>query len=392
MCVCVFSRLSEGFSYFYYLFVYFFLFFFSFYSPPLPSGVNVECAPLPLANVKGRSSIGGQSIKVGSRGSGVGGMFSSNTRASTSRCFAFQLSNHTCSQYGVCLVLPRTFRDLSRGLSISTEYCVCVTTRFPFLSYFFHMLRQFEAMGGFDLGGGLVDEPLRAQDDSFPIQAELRLLNDLASRLSKVQLPIYANINDALVADNDLILLQQSVDQEIRKDDNKGGLFYFMPSILSMMVRYQRRVELVLQRDQMHRYFNSCSVGMDGGLGREKLYRTRSFGVDFGVSSSREDDASYTGRPCLDDLEAERDKEICFHTLIWALPILLRFFPLVQIVLAIGCALSEMNIVVRSPDSSTLSGCILALQHLLRPLKWAGNTVITLPHFLPELLGTCFAL
>ncbi len=86
-------------------------------------------------------------------------------------------------------------------------------------------------------------------------------------------------------------------------------------------------------------------------------------------------------------LPLQRDREVCFHTLLWSLPILLKYLPLDQLILAVGCALSEMKIVVLSPDNSVVSGCLLALVHLLRPMRWSGNIVVTLPSFLNELLG-----
>ena len=85
-------------------------------------------------------------------------------------------------------------------------------------------------------------------------------------------------------------------------------------------------------------------------------------------------------------LAQEKDKEASFHILNWALPILLKSLRLDQIILALGCALSEMKIVVLSSDPTVMSGCLLALTHLLRPLKWCGNVVVTLPDFLNELL------
>lgn len=86
--------------------------------------------------------------------------------------------------------------------------------------------------------------------------------------------------------------------------------------------------------------------------------------------------------------DEERDKETCFHTLMWALPALLRHLPLDQIVLALGCALTEMRIVVVGSDLSVVSSCVLALVNLLRPLKWAGPVIVTLPSTLHAYLGT----
>jgi hypothetical protein len=84
------------------------------------------------------------------------GSSSNNCLPSTignSRCFTFLLADHTSNQYGVCLLLPRTFRDSQKSLLISCDYCVCVVTTFPFLGLLFNLLLQFDAIGGFDFSG-----------------------------------------------------------------------------------------------------------------------------------------------------------------------------------------------------------------------------------------------
>ena len=61
------------------------------------------------------------------------------------------------------------------------------------------------------------------------------------------------------------------------------------------------------------------------------------------------------------------------------MPALLRHLTLDQIISAIGCALTEMRVVVVAKDLAVVSGIVLALVHLLRPLKWAGPVIVTLP-------------
>jgi hypothetical protein len=89
-------------------------------------------------------------------------------------------------------------------------------------------------------------------------------------------------------------------------------------------------------------------------------------------------------------LENDRiwEKEESFHVLLWALPVLLRKLPLDQISLAVGCALIEMHVIVLAPDLSVLSSCLLAIVHLLRPLKWVGVVVVTLPESQVEYLDS----
>ena len=85
-------------------------------------------------------------------------------------------------------------------------------------------------------------------------------------------------------------------------------------------------------------------------------------------------------------LEEAREKEVCFHTLLWALPALLRHLPLDQIILSIGCVLAEFKIIVVGEDLGVVSGCVLALVNLLRPLKWSCPVIVTLPFSMYECL------
>ena len=78
-------------------------------------------------------------------------------------------------------------------------------------------------------------------------------------------------------------------------------------------------------------------------------------------------------------LEEEREKEACFHTLLWALPVLLRHLTLDQIISVVGWAMTEMRVVVVGKDLAVVSGIVLALINLLRPLKWAGPVIVSLP-------------
>jgi len=78
-------------------------------------------------------------------------------------------------------------------------------------------------------------------------------------------------------------------------------------------------------------------------------------------------------------LEEEREKEACFHTLLWALPVLLRHLTLDQIISVVGWAMTEMRVVVVGKDLAVVSGIVLALINLLRPLKWAGPVIVSVP-------------
>jgi hypothetical protein len=67
-----------------------------------------------------------------------------------STCFSFLLTNNTSNQYGICLLMPRVFKDIARNVIITCKYCVCIITKLPFLSYMFNLLIQIESQGGLD--------------------------------------------------------------------------------------------------------------------------------------------------------------------------------------------------------------------------------------------------
>ena len=76
------------------------------------------------------------------------------------RCFSFLLSSHFSTQYGICFVFQRTYHYHDKtgrfggvSLNLNVDYCVCVVTKVPFLSFLFNTLTQFEALGGLDHHG-----------------------------------------------------------------------------------------------------------------------------------------------------------------------------------------------------------------------------------------------
>ena len=82
--------------------------------------------------------------------------------------------------------------------------------------------------------------------------------------------------------------------------------------------------------------------------------------------------------------ESERDQEENHFIMSWALPVLLKYLPLDQIMLALGCAMTEMKIIVRCDDFRVISSIILALIQLLKPLRWCLPVIVILPDELSE--------
>ena len=320
------------------------------------------------------------------------------------RCFTFILANNTSNQYGVCLQLPRSFKDTSRGIVVQCDYCVCIITKLPFLSYFFNLLMQFESLGGIDF-----TEPLaRYSETSPPHPSALRMLIEFTRHLQAIKVPLYRLGNKYLdgVTDDD--------------DDCSGGAEQCKSSYQA--ITFLMAVRTSLPGGSFSQLLDAISVPNGIGMGiipshsstyaplspisRSKSMAKRSLNVLFrrdlmgnysalpliasmshkNIPQGNVIDPPYLPSPksAVDDnllgqLEEDREKEVCFHTLLWALPALLRHLPLDQIILAIGCALTEMRVVVVGEDLGVVSGCVLALVNLLRPLKWAGPVIVTLP-------------
>ena len=111
------------------------------------------------------------------------------------KCFTFLLANNTSNQFGVCLLLPRIFKDLSRGVVVHCDYCVCILTKLPFLSFFFNLLLQFDAQGGLDFSEpvkrfSIGIENFKSFQPSFQ-PPPLRLLIEFTRHLRDIKVSLY---------------------------------------------------------------------------------------------------------------------------------------------------------------------------------------------------------
>ena len=64
----------------------------------------------------------------------------------------------------------------------------------------------------------------------------------------------------------------------------------------------------------------------------------------------------------------------------WCLPTLLEHISIDNLLLVLGCAMTEMQVVFVSSDVQTLSCSVVAVIELLRPLKWPFPVIVTLPN------------
>ena len=315
------------------------------------------------------------------------------------KCFAFLLSNNTSNQYGVCLQITRIFKDLSKGVNVTCDYCICMISKLPFLSYLFNLLLQLDTQGGLDF-----TEPVqRYYPDNFLIPPTFKILVEFTRLIRSVKVPLYRLGAKYLARDyveEEIIRLDAtkssyapiSFNMVVKPVLTDGLLGHFMDSSTNS---YGISSSTLAQQTQSQYNVSSSSPPLSKVSKSNKKTLHGVFRRDLmGSYSSLPPTTTQTKHPeppflhsprrnisdsLLAQLEEEREKEVCFHTLLWALPALLRHLPLDQIILAVGCALTEMRVVVVGTDLGVVSGCVLALVNLLRPLKWAGPVIVTLP-------------
>jgi hypothetical protein len=296
----------------------------------------------------------------------------SSTTTTIGSSFVFKLTGHLTSRFVLCLPVHKIFVYEKLGVEIHTAYCVCIISRFSFFSFFSFSLQQFVEAGGLDF-----ESPLENQDIGFPIQTGLKYLNDMGTKMFRVLVPLYP-IESTSSPLGDPEVLSPTIGH--KKAMNEGKMIppvEFQFAVKSIVPgQPSRKVDMVMRRDLQLKYFHSTlnvySGSMDANEGRSR-------------KSSRDSRTQLEAK-----LENDRiwEKEESFHVLLWALPVLLRKLPLDQISLAVGCALIEMHVIVLAPDLSVLSSCLLAIVHLLRPLKWVGVVVVTLPESQAEYLDS----
>ncbi len=255
-------------------------------------------------------------------------------KKNASKTFVFLLSGHTSSQFSISLTVNRSFAIEFQGINyyVTTEYCISAVTHLPFLSYISYILQQCNFMGWIlsNLSQPLDENfSVKTSHDILAIEA-IQIIDDLATRLRRLY--VYYPC-----------------------EDSDSVLNVFTPIDMKLVLRNSAN--------------NATSKGIFVSLRRDiqqLYYRYPN---------------STPGTLCVD-----RDREVTYNVLLWALPILLRHLPLSEIALVVGCALSEMRIVVHSPDLSAISGVLLTIVYLLRPFKWAGPIIVTLPHTLHTFL------
>lgn len=255
----------------------------------------------------------------------------------SSRRYSFILTGHTITRFGVCYLVKSVFNFPHYSMQVQADYCICIITRFPFFPYLFNLLDQFEHLSGcWELS-----EPLHPHEEGFPIHADLAPIDDLARRFNGLIVPRF----NGITTEEELLDVHSTV----------------RIPLSSYNQTHKTRLNLELNRAMYQTFYTSLTMNTNATTSIDNNSKLRP------LTSPN------------DEQEQEREKEMTFHILLWALPILLKYLPLEQIVTALGCAMTEMHIVVQCADVSVMSACVLALLNLLAPFKWVGPIIVTLP-------------
>ena len=288
-----------------------------------------------------------------------------------------QLSDPSHQLYGVALSIPVVFKYPAYRLKVYSSYVLCLMTKTPFFSYLYHILEQFDAV----TAGLTFEEPIPPEEHiGIPHCPMLRPLHYLVARLKQLQVPLYPFIvpesSSEGGGDKTALDYMQSSHESIalsggmrcaHKDISVSLVGLTSSSSSSSSSSSAVSEDLIFNRSYYHEYYSKLGIG-DPTILQQKTFQHLA-----------EDHDRY---PALH--ESERDKEENHFIMSWALPVLLRYLPLDQIMLALGCAMTEMKIIVRFDDFRVISSIILALTQLLKPLRWCLPVIVILPDELSE--------
>ncbi|RYH29865.1 hypothetical protein EON65_07100 [archaeon] len=286
------------------------------------------------------------------------------TLSSLITTYVLLIGDHTSQRYCMCFQIPVTFVDPEFGVNIETHYTLCVLTRFPFYNYFFHLFFKIDE----EKKLFTFEEPLSVFDPNFPVHPDLKNMDELMFKLRKVAAPIYPYF---------ILERCKPTVENINAHTDVDSFFSYQPNIkMSLKLKNAEIDVLEFHRSFYQRFYTnighpSCDEDNDLLASAIRLYE-KNLKPDFAATLSH---------------KQEKDKEDSFFALQWALPTLLRHLPLDQIILALGCALTEMNIIVKHKDINVVSSVITALMHLLKPLKWCSPVIVSLPEQLNDAMG-----
>lgn len=280
--------------------------------------------------------------------------------------FILQLGDHTYQNYCVAQSFNVSYVETATRAVVHTSYTLCVMTRFPFFSYLSYIVGQCEKDSKFMN----FEVPLPKYDPHFPLNPQLRSISDLHHRLHKVKVQLYPFLSSKK--------RKNKVEIASSEDIDASDCVAIINDVIARVSLKNQDRKLIDYRRSLYQIFYSSHPRnfediSDGLLASIKFQeKLEKMSIDFVPTSLH---------------KSEKDKEETFLILQWTLPTLLKYLPLDQVILCLGCAMTEMKIIVKHKDINVISSIILALQRLLRPLKWCSPVIITVTEEMMDLIG-----
>jgi hypothetical protein len=299
--------------------------------------------------------------------------YKSNTGMGSKHPFVLVLGDQTYQQYCMGQVFGVSFYDKCSNTIIQTTYTLCFLSKFPFFPYLSYLVTQVED----DLKYMHFDSPLPRFDSNFPLNTQLRLLNDLFIRLNKIMIPLYPSLissHEIETGENIAKRLESASPTAILPNEEQNYIAV-VPDVMTKLLLRNSDQKLIDFKRSLYQVFYSRHSRNLEELSDSMLAHIRfheKFKKDFVPTMTH---------------KLEKEREDTFLILQWALPTLLKYLPLDQVILCLGCAVTEMKIIVKHKDTHVISSVILALIHLLKPLKWCSPVIVTLPDELKDLVG-----
>lgn len=289
-------------------------------------------------------------------------------RSTSKTVFVIKLGDHTYQYYCICILQPVTLHDEDVGADFETSYCICLLTKLPMIALVANIVESMEVV--------TITTPVEvANDPLFPHPA-VKFFEELVAKMKRSSIPTFPFVMKASAVTTTLV--DGAAGNDPLHNNNTSNtlnapsdLVAFLPDIkLSEVVKGE---PVSYKRSFFQRYFSSLPASYDQVSEEELMKICHQIGKNKFVAGSIH--------------RSERESEESFHMLLWSLPVLINHLLLDQIVLALGCAMMEMKIIVCHKDPNVVSSIVLALIHLLRPLKWCSPLIISLPDALTDFIG-----
>jgi hypothetical protein len=283
----------------------------------------------------------------------------SSLKNSSRSTFVIKLGDHTYQYYCLCMLQPVSVLDEIFNVEFETFYCICLLMKFPLVSLISNIVDMCDTI--------VFNTPVESMGtDTSSTHPGVRAIEDLIVKLKRHHIQAYPYFMKANLA--------ESVDQtNLCIDSNKRGN-EFLAFMSDLSLGDVMTGNASYRRGYFQRYFSSFPLTCEQISEEQISTMFQTLGKSKFVPGSTH--------------RSERELEETFHLLLWSLPVLVNFLLLDQIVLALGCAMMEMKIIVCHKDPNVVSAIIMALINLLRPLKWCSPLIISLPDSLTDFIDS----